>query len=292
MMDYLRHMKVYIIILVVLGILAGVLHFTLSGAQDTVYTRGNNACEGKRVFDNADLLTDEEEQILQERIDEAQDRIGCDIAVVTLNESIKDYAIADQGYEIDESKYVMVYADNFYDQNAFGYDLAHGDGCVLVDNWYRGDSQYGYAYNWISTSGRMINDIGYATIQSIIDDVNEVVNDDPLKAYLRYVDRVESYMEGVSLSDFKPSYGFIGFIAVIYTLILFLVNKQKNLGAKTVDQKSYVKSTRFVVNKNVLEHSHVSSRHIDTSSGSRGGGGGGSHISSGGFSHGGGGGHH
>ncbi|MCR5033131.1 MAG: TPM domain-containing protein [Lachnospiraceae bacterium] len=293
MLQYLKRTWIFYSILAVLLLIYGVL--ILAGKQKfTGFTRGNNACDGVRVFDNADLLSDDEEALLQNYIEDAQDKVGCDIIVMTLNESIKDYAIADQGYEIDESRYVMVYADNFYDEHAFGYDIPHGDGCILLDNWNREDSVYGYAYNWISTSGRMIHDLDQYECQEILDDVNEYVNDNPLKAYKIYVDGVVREMMASDISIYKPGYGLLAILATIFTVVLFFIFYQNEFGKKTTGNDTYLKKGGLSFNRkaDVLEHTHVSRRHIERSSGGSGGGGGGSHVSSGGFSHGGGGGHH
>lgn len=292
MKKYFKNMWVFFVILAVLGLIY--VFLLLAGkTRFEGYTRGNNACDGQRVFDKGDLLTADEEASLQAYIEKAEVQIGCDIIVVTLNESIKDYAIADQGYEINESRYVMVYGDNFYDENAFGFDIPHGDGCVLVDNWYRGDSIYNYAYNWISTSGRMIGEMNSNEIQETIDDINEVVNDNPYKAYIRFVDDVVDVMSASQLSHYKPGYGLLAIIGAIFTVVLFFIFFQADSGTKTVNNETYLEegSLVFTHNRSILENTFVTKRHIERSS-SGGGGGGGSHFSSGGFSHGGGGGHH
>lgn len=60
-----------------------------------------------RMVDNADLLTDDEQQELEEKLDEISERQQCDVAVVTVNSL--------------EGKSAQDYADDFFDYNGYGY---------------------------------------------------------------------------------------------------------------------------------------------------------------------------
>ena len=295
MREYLKHMRIPFIILGVVLVLFLIVHVANQGSDGTSYVRNNDDCPTQRVYDYADKLTDKEEQKLEELIAKRQEQIGCDIVLVVLDEPLKEYAKSYEdiiGY-VSEEEYVMVYADNFYDENAFGYDKPWGDGCIFVDNWDRSDSAFGYAYNWLSTSGRVLDKFSNRMIDYVIDDVNEIVNDNPYKAYCRYVNDVYDYMSGNSPEDVKIPFYMPFVIALIVALIYFIVNISANKGRKTTVGTTYVNGghPNLKRHSDILVNTHVTKRRIE-SSGSGGGGGGGRHISAGGRSHGGGGGHH
>lgn len=60
-----------------------------------------------RLVDNADLLTDSEEQELETELDEISERQECDVAVVTVNSL--------------DGKSAQDYANDFFDYNGYGY---------------------------------------------------------------------------------------------------------------------------------------------------------------------------
>ncbi len=68
-----------------------------------------------RVVDRADILSDYEEEALRSKLDGLSERIGCDIAAVTVNSL--------------NGKSAQAYADDFYDYN--GYGMGSGDHGVL-----------------------------------------------------------------------------------------------------------------------------------------------------------------
>ena len=80
-----------------------------------------------RLVDNADLLTDAEEAVLLQKLDEISTRQGMDVVVVTADTL--------------EGQSPMAYADDFYDFNGF-----YKDGVLLLVSMEDRDW-------WISTSG-------------------------------------------------------------------------------------------------------------------------------------------
>lgn len=297
MKKYIKSMAFFLIAIAVLLI----IYFVIRGMKGVVgedYVRGNSTAPAQRVYDYADVLTGSEEEKLEKLIAKREAQIGCDIVLVILNEPLASYAKAYEDVlgSLSESEYVMVYADNFYDEYAFGYNKPHGDGCVLVDNWDRSDSVYGYAYNWLSTSGRVESRFSTSMINHVIDDVNDRVNDDPYEAYKSYVNNIYSYMSsGKSASDrvVIPFYAII-IISAVVAVIYLIGNLTKNVGARTTASNTYVnggKAKMTVMTDQFIRRS-TTKRHIQRSSGGGGGGGGGHHTSAGGHSHGGGGGHH
>ena len=254
----------------------------------------------KRVFDYADQLTDAEEEKLEAYIHKAEKDTTCDIVIVTLNESLKDYAPEYKaGYDIPitPDKYVMVYADKFWEDNKFGYDRPQildgtpnsGDGVLLVDNIYR-EPETNKIYTWMCTTGKAERTYSESMIDYVLDVFYNYVETDYYKACIEFVDRVRLDMGGIKLTGSKVTI----VAAVIFTLIYLLSHLSSKAGKKTVTESSYLigNSLSFEVNrdtflrKNVVKHYNPPS---ESRSGGGGGGGGGHHSSGGGGSHGGGG---
>ncbi len=265
-----------VILMLIVYLIAG----GIGRATADSFSRTNSEClTTERVFDYADKLTDEEEDQLRELIALREGQIGCDIVLVVLEEPIGD-----------SSTDLMKYADDFYDDNKFGYNKPWGDGVIYVDNWY----SYGN-YNgdvWMSTSGRAEERYSGAMISDLIEYACDVVNQNPYKAYERYVNQV--YHDMSSKSSFLGEFlqpGTILIAAIIITAIYLFANLSGRNGKRTTTANTYVASTGQPALHNAQDifiTKNVTRRRIESSSG----GGGGHHMSGGGHSHGGGGGHH
>lgn len=276
---------------IVIAVLAVILVFRSLGKGKEEYVRSNPDCTTtERVFDYADVLSDEEEQKLRELIAQSEQKTGCDIVLVTLNQSLKEYA---KGYEdrlgyLEPYQYVMVYADNFYDENNFGFNRAHGDGVLLLDNWYREED--GRIYSWLSTCGRAETRFSDSMIDSLLDDALENVDSDPYGAYSAYVKIFTRQMTGQKVQI--PVWAVL-LASAFATAFYVFAHLSDNKGKKTVNAMTYVAqgaSTRITRREDIFLRRSVSKRKIETNSGNGGGGGGGGHhVSSGGVSHGGGG---
>ena len=278
MKKYLKHFAVLFILFAIVLVVFIVALIMKKPNEEKVYTRTNTQCKTEeRVFDYADVLTDAEEDALRQMIAEKQDEIGCDIVLVT---------ISDPDYAGDNA--MMNYADDFYDDNMFGYDEPWGDGALYLDNFLG----IGNSYSWFSTSGRVENRYSSSMIYDLIDDICYNVNRDPFGSYQLYINSLAKTMSSNSSLDVEiPTFAIWG-VAALITLIYILVCINRNVGKKTTDANTYVAGghAQFPDRRDVFISKHTTSRKIQTSSG--GGGGGGHHISSGGFSHGGGGGRH
>ena len=159
---YLKYFKVWFIIAGILAVITigvAVVHLL---TPKTV--RGNSQDPTERVFDYADMLTDEEEQSLREYIAECEEKIQADIVIVTISESV-EYDLQNPGLaeafhakevgSTDWSTAMRDLADNFYDYNNFGYDKVHGNGVLLLDNAYEGQKG-----SWLSTCGNVYDYFG------------------------------------------------------------------------------------------------------------------------------------
>lgn len=89
----------------------------------------------EKVFDDADLLTEQEEQRLQEDIVKLAEKMSLDIVVVTTDDA--------------QGKSAQAYADDFYDDHHFGYEQDDGSGILFLIDM---DNREFY----ISTAGQAI----------------------------------------------------------------------------------------------------------------------------------------
>ncbi len=289
MREYFRYFRYWFI---ALGIVMTLYLIVFAGNRrsDEESLRTNTECTTQeRVFDYAGVLSEEEETKLREQIAQREKQTGADIVIVTLNESLQEYARAyDAGADYDE--FVMIYADNFYDEHKFGYNKPIGDGVLLLDNIYREED--GSVYTWLCTTGKVEERYSVKMIDSILDLFYEYVDTDPYRAYSGFVDRFYRDMTGEE-ELIVPGYA-APIAAVVITVIFAAVNLTTAKGKRTTTVRSYVNGGRPAVRRkeDIFLRKSVTSRTIETSgSGSShsGGGGGGHHTSSGGHSHGGGG---
>lgn len=259
-----------------------------NAGKETDLERTNTECTTQeRVFDYADVLTAEEENKLREQIAEREAQVGADIVIVTLNESLKEYA-REYDPNVSYDKFTMIYADNFYDEHKFGYNKPIGDGILLLDNIFREDD--GKIYTWLSTCGKAEYAYSTSMIDRILDDFYEYVDTDPYLAYKNFVDDVYRDLSSSESGVVMPWYVPV-LIAAVVTVIFIVVNMTNRKGKKTTNQRSYVNGGQPKMRRkeDLFIRKSVTSRTIETSSGGGSGGGGGHHISSSGASHGGGG---
>lgn len=288
MKDWLKYFKMWFIIcggIILVLAIAAILG--RNSGKDKEVERVNLVCtETERVFDYADVLTPEEEDSLRELIAEREKQTRCDIVLVTMNESLEDYA-----KQYDSSAYgsdwAMIKADNFYDEYGFGWNKYQesddGDGVLLLDNWYRESD--GKVHTWLSTSGRAMNIYSSEMISNLLDQVYNYIETSPYEAYKAYVNTFYEDMTGEIIIPW-----FMVFIIPTIVAILFIcVNMSGKEGRKTTKASTYVEGSgaNFKVRSDQFIGRTVTQRQIPQSSGSSGGGG--AHVSAGGHSHGGGG---
>lgn len=283
---YFRGIFLVIAILAVILLLIEGVHFL--GAKAGYYERTNTECEvTRRVFDGADVLSEKEEAKLEKLIAKREKQTGCDIVLVTLNTSLKEYA---RGIEpgVYYSEFVRVFAEQFYEENGFGYDEPDGDGVILVDNWYREDD--GRIYTWFCTTGIVKSTYSDEDIDHILDRVYRHVETNPYLAYKTYVNDFYDDMMGIRVFhvDVPPFLPLI--IGIIAAAGFIPMHWKSRSGKKTTTAVTYVSGGKadFVRREDIfLRKSVVKHRIESSSSGGHRSGGGGHH--SGGGHHGGGG---
>jgi len=258
-------------------------------------TKAVNADE--KIYDFANILTDEEEQQLKTRIDRFILENNMDMVIVTDSFS----------YTFDREN--EEYADDFYDYNDFGMKYEHNSGVLLLRNNNPSDKYY-----HMSTSGDAQLYLNDDRIDRILDEIyNDIHNERYLQAFTSFVDKVDRYVKEGKPSTAENYYidhdgnihrikgkyhppltiaAFAGFVvALIIVLILVAKNKmvKKATRAEEYLNKDSINITR---SEDKFLRSHTTSYTVSSSSGGHSSGGGHSfHSGSSGFSHGGGGRH-
>lgn len=254
------------------------IKYKSSMEYNVLLTPSVNANE--KIYDFAELLTEEEEKQLYDKVKEFIANTNLDLAIVTINTNVKDST--------------QEYADDFYDYNDFSID-----GLAFVI-----DMQNRIFY--ISTAGKAMlyyDDCRIEYILSALD--QEMYNHEYFNACNTLISQLTEYYNH-GFSDNADKYVVIGtqiyrktpylllsIIAVVSatigTLILALRNKKIKLATNSND---YFDNKSFEITKDTKEFisSNTSRVYIPPAdSGGGGSSGGGFHSGSSGASHGGGG---
>lgn len=237
--------------------------------------RSNTQCLIEdRVFDEANVLTDAQEEDLSARIAQKEKMIGADIVILTIREP-----------DLDDYSSIRDYAQTYYEKNKFGWNQANGDGMVYVDNWATG-------YCWLCTTGRPAEKLSDHTIQFIISQTNETVNENPYGAYVTMIETATAEMQNLNWFHFRIGNIWLMLVAFVVAVIFAACNLMGNKGKVTTVKSTYVPPNGVKINQkqDLFLRSHVTRTKIEKNHGSDGGGASGSIGGTGG--HGGGGGRH
>lgn len=167
------------------------------------------------VVDEADLLTESEEELLESRLGELSEKYKMDIVILAV-ESVGN-------------KTPREYADDYYDYNGYGYGSNY-DGLLLLVSMEERDW-------YISTCGEAI----YAFTDSNIDTIGSHITDDLGNenyyfAFSTFADECEYYIDG-HINGFPFDYGMNLVISVVVGLIVAAI--------ATSIMKSKLKSVRY-----------------------------------------------
>lgn len=288
--QYLHHFRVWFIIVaiaVVVTLAAGIAY----AARDRE-ERANTSAPAERVYDNADILTDEEEEKLRKYIAEKEARYRADFVILTFSQPVDGQEALEYGCRFtDWESNMTAIADDFWDENGYGYNKNfEGDGSILIDNRYPG-----HGGEWLSTSGRVEDALSTRAVENVLYAVDDYYDSDPCRAYMRYIDKVCSYLDGGGVQLGGAYYLGAFVVSLIIAGVYAASHLGKNKAQDTTAVNAYVAGGKPEMRdqRDEFIRKSVVKRKIETSSGSSGGGhssgGGGHHTSSSGASHGGGG---
>lgn len=287
--QYLRYFRIWFIVIgILLAVAVGVRVVRSMRSGDS---RGNNRAPKERVYDEADVLTDREEEKLREYIARVEKEVHADFVIRTISQPVEGPEASRYNYRFtDYEGNMRDLADDFWDENKFGYNKGwEGDGSVLLDNCYPGQEGC-----YISTSGKIEDELSERELDLIQDAVYDAYKSSPYKAYVAYIDGVCKYATSENSVKFDSTY-YLGaaLIPLVVAGAFAASHLSGNKARKTVAANAYVVGGKPVMRgqSDDFVRKHVTQRKIETSSsgGSRSssGGGGGHHVSRGGASHGG-----
>lgn len=272
-----------------------------AGWDDDLGASGASS-DDERVFDYAGILGNRQEEDLFDRIESLQDKHEMDVIILTSDDI--------------EGKSWEAYADDFYDEHAFGYEQEYGTGIIFLismDSRDRGIT--------ITTSGHAIENFTDMEIEWMYDDIIEYMYDANYYGGCEcFLDLVDDYVGNsqvaengyydedandwveVEVSPWKRAFS-LGSVLIRLLIssavagIIVLILRSKAKTKATVSNSTYLEngSLNYTVRSDVYTGTTETRRRLPDSSssgGSRSSGGGRSsvHRSSSGRSHGGGGG--
>ena len=252
----------------------------------------------EKIYDFSDILTDEEERLLKEKIDKFIEENNMDMVIVTDSFT---YSYDSQNEE---------YADDFYDYNDFGLDLEHYSGVLLLRNTNPSDPYY-----HMSTSGNAQLYLSDSRINSILDNIYyDIKSGNYYEGFSKWISYTDNYIKSGypstasnyyldnygNMHRVKPKYyppigiALLMGLAAAGTTVGIMISKNKMV-KKAHQASEYLDNGSINITKreDTYLRSHTTSYTVSSSSGGghHGGGGHSFHSGSSGFSHGGGGRH-
>lgn len=276
-----------------LGLVFFIGYFAKSNANLKHDARSNTECgTNERVFDYADKLSDADEEKLKSEISELENKIGMDLAVVTVdqNTDLSEYGASATANDIEVNTRDIAF--KICDYYRFGWeewpDGTYLDGkdastsVVIVANWQEND---GYVY--LCTSGKAKKRISDDEATSITEYGGGILRSDTLGGFERMLDRTEKAMKS-STGGIKFLSPFICFVvSLVLAIIFFCVNLSKKAGKDTTNASTYSNGdAQELGRRDIFIRKEVQSVKIQSdSSGSGGSSGGSSGGHGGGGSH-------
>lgn len=231
----------------------------LAAAMCLTFTAVNvSAANADKVVDNADILTDSEEQQLEAKMTGIVDKYGYDIAVVTVNST--------------DGKSMMDYADDYYDYNYYGED-----GLMLLYNYSTNEA-------YITTDGKGIRAFTDNGIQNVGKEVRPYLDsDDYYKAFDSFTNVSEQYIEAyIKKRLIVAALISLGIGLVIAAIVCLVLKSQLKTAVLQTNATEYVRkgSKNVTYARDIYLYKKVTSRKIESESST--------HTSSSGDTHGGG----
>lgn len=223
----------------------------------------------KKVYDNANLLSESEEESLNRLCMDAREKVKADFVIVTVDSL--------------DGKSVEAYADNFYDEMGFGYEKKMGTGSIILISMKEREFTF-------STSGDCVDLFSKAASDKIIHEVSPFLSEgNYYEAFTTYVAMTKEYIEnGGEWNESKVTDILICiFLALIVAFIAVWIMCSGSKSKMTVNGYTYANGHKsdIIRQHDVYIRTSTIRRHIETTP--SGGGNGGSRIGSSGNRHGG-----
>lgn len=230
------------------------------------------AASAESVVDDADILTDAQEQKLSRMARQLRDAYDMEVVIHTV------WSLG--------GKSAQAYADDYYDNNGYGAGDDDSGVIFVLSMEYR---------DWaISTCGKCIPALSDRKLDSLLDSMSyELSRDDYYDAFVIYLEELEAYFAEYAESMAPPDAGDYIKIALIALAIgavagvvgLMILRSGMNTAKAQSGAQNYVENNSFAlpVNRDTFIYTRTSRVRIQTSSGGRSS----THRSSSGRSHGG-----
>ncbi len=226
-----------------------------------------SAANSDKVVDNAGILTDSEEQKLEEKMLGIVDKYGYDIAVVTVNST--------------DGKSMMAYADDYYDYNGYGEN-----GLMLLYN-------NGTNEAYITTDGKGIKAFSDKGISALGKEVRPFLDSgNYYRAFESFAEASEMYIDKYKTTGkaYSPKNYFmiviisLGIGLLFAAIVCLALKSQLKTAVMQTNAKAYVRSGSRNVTyaRDIYLYKKVTRRKIESNNGSS------THRSSSGDTHGGG----
>lgn len=238
------------------------------------------AAQLPRLVDGADLLTDSEEQYILSMLDEVSERQKLDVVIVTANTL--------------DGKSPMAYADDFYDDNGYGFGASYDGVLLLVSmedrDWWISTCGYGITaftdYGIECLADRFLSDLSYGFYADAFETFVEGCDD-----YITQARNGEPFDIGTEPFDAGSALFISAVVGLIAALVIVSSMKAQLKSVYKQTAANYLKqdSLKITDSHELFLYRNVS-RTVRQTESSSGGGGSRTHTSSSGRSHGGGGG--
>ena len=277
--------------------------------DNVMNTKAVDASE--KIYDFAEVLTEEEEKILKQKIEEFIEKNQMDLVIVTdkipYPEEIKNYCYNDAKADKEEKEFTENYAADFYDYNDFGLDFKNNSGILLVRNTEI-DPCYNAMYYDMLTFGNAQLHFTQREYDEVLDGIyDNLKSQDYLKGFEKFIDMTNNHiqsgipreMQNYYIDEngdlqkhpdppavYKIPWPIVLSVSLVITIIVMsiLIKKNKMVQkARAAGEYLRKESVKITNRQDVFINSHTTSYTTSSSSGSSGGGGfSSSHGSSGG----------
>jgi uncharacterized protein len=221
--------------------------------------------EQQKVYDNADLLSEEEEESLNQKCMEAAQKYKADFVIVTADSL--------------EGRTAEQYADDFYDYNGFGYEEQMGTGTLFLIAMDEREVHF-------SASGDCEKVFKYSS-DKIVEGVTPYLSDgDYYNGFVTYIEKTGEYIKNGGRSNSQHVIDLM--IQIVASLVVASITiwimYSGSRSKMTVNGYTYASGHKSEVlqHHDVFQRTTTVRRHIDRSPK---GGSGGSHVGSSGNSH-------
>lgn len=280
-----KTMKKFLVTMFVIlgiGILCFIMYSVKSKANLKHDARSNEDCmTNERVFDYADKLSDSEEETLRSDIEELENLVGMDVAIVTVdqNTDLSEFGASATGGDIEYNTKEI--AEKICDTYRFGWeewpDGTYLNGkdastsVVIVANWQPTDR-----YVYLCTSGKARKRISDSKAVSITKYGGKKLREDPFTGFERILKKTKSAMKSSGGGINFLSGPICALVALVAAIIFFAVNYSKKAGKDTTTASTYSKGNAEVLDRrDIFIRKEVHSVKIQSDSGSSGSSGGG-----------------